>query len=97
MRKINALTLRQSFGKVLEDLERNGEPILVEKGRRPRAVIITLKDFNERFVEKAAAEERRRLVDQILAFRERPGRKHADRRAAAEILRDIRGPLGAGD
>ena len=93
MKKVNALSVRQSLGKVLRELERTGEPILVEKGRRPAAVLITLRDFNERFVDRAAAEERRRVVNEVLAFRQRPARADADRRSAVEILREIRGPL----
>src|SRR3990172_6866698 len=93
MKKVNALSVRQSLGKVLRDLERTGEPILVEKGRRPAAVLITLRDFKERFVDRTAAEERRQVVEQILASRQRPGRPDADRRPAVEILREIRGPL----
>ncbi len=93
MKKVNALSMRQSLGKVLRELERTGEPILVEKGRRPAAVLITLRDFNERFVDRAAAEERRRVVSEILAFRQRPARADADRRSAVEILREIRGRL----
>ncbi len=93
MKKVNALSVRQSLGKVLRDLERTGEPILVEKGRRPAAVLITLRDFNERFVDRAAADERRRIVQEILAFRQLPARPGSDVRSAAEILREIRGPL----
>jgi PHD/YefM family antitoxin component YafN of YafNO toxin-antitoxin module len=94
MRKVNALSVRQSLGKVLRELQRTGEPILVEKDRKPAAVLITLRDFHERFVERNAAEERRRITEEILAFRQRPARGDADRRAAPEILREIRGPLG---
>jgi PHD/YefM family antitoxin component YafN of YafNO toxin-antitoxin module len=94
VRKVNALTVRQSLGKVLRDLERTGEPILVEKGRRPAAVLITLRDFNERFVERTAAEERRRVVKEILASRRAPSKSDADGRSVVEMLREIRGPLG---
>ncbi len=92
MKKVNALAMRQSLGKVLRDLERTGEPILVEKGRRPAAVLITLRDYNERFVDRAAAEERRRVVTEILAFRQRPARSDADKRSPVQILRELRGP-----
>jgi PHD/YefM family antitoxin component YafN of YafNO toxin-antitoxin module len=93
MKKVNALSVRQCLGKVLRELDRTGEPILVEKGRRPAGVLITVRDFNERFVERAAAEERRRVVKEILAFRERVPRASADRRSSVAILRQIRGPL----
>ena len=38
MKTVNALTLRNNLGKVLEMLEKDGDPILVSKGRKLRAV-----------------------------------------------------------
>src|SRR5947208_596524 len=65
MKKVNALQLRQSLGKVLASLEKNGEPILLQRGQKPVGVIISLKDFRERFVEKAAAEERHQIFEEM--------------------------------
>ena len=93
MTKVNALTLRQSLGKVLRDLDRSGEPVLVEKGREARAVLISLRDFNERFVDKVAAQERQQLVADIAAQREKAG-PSADRARTVDLLRALRGPLG---
>ncbi|HEY3233862.1 MAG TPA: type II toxin-antitoxin system prevent-host-death family antitoxin [Polyangiaceae bacterium] len=90
MRKTNALQMRRSLGKVLRELERTGEPVLVEKNREPAAVLITLHDFRERFADQTAAEERERLAQEILAFR-RVARK--SRKRAAELVRELRGPL----
>ena len=49
METVNALELRQSLGKVLDQLERGGEPILVCRRRTPAAVLVSLKDYLERF------------------------------------------------
>lgn len=87
MKRVNALELRQSLGKVVSALERNGEPVILEKGRRPVAVLISLKDFRERFVEKAATEERNRLFERMDAL----ARRSADPTPAVEILRELRG------
>lgn len=89
MDKVNALELRQSLGKVLLKLQRNGEPIIVEKGRRPVAALISLKDFQERFVEKAAAEARL----EIMAEMDRMARPSSDPTPAVEILRELRGNI----
>src|SRR5207244_9176517 len=62
METTNALQLRRTLGKVLRKLERDGKPILVEKGRKPKAVLISLRDYNERFVNAIAADEREALV-----------------------------------
>ncbi len=90
MKKVNALTLRQSLGKVLRDLARNEGPILVEKGREPAAVLISVKDFRERFVDKHAAEERKTLVEHMIALRKRKGKSNT---SSLDILRSLRGPL----
>jgi len=86
MKRVNALALRQSLGKVVASLERTGEPILLEKGRRPVAVLISLRDFEERFVEKAAAGARERILEEI----DRLARPSIDPTPAVEVLRELR-------
>lgn len=87
MKKVNALELRQSLGKVVEAIQRTGEPILLEKRRRPVAVLISLRDFEERFVEKAAAEARERVLQDM----DRLATTSVDRTPAVEVLRELRG------
>ncbi len=65
MNKVNALELRQSMGKVIDQILKTGEPILLEKSRRPVAVIISIRDYEERFVEKDAANRRREIIEGI--------------------------------
>ena len=72
MRELTAVGLRRSLGRIARDLERDGEPVLLKLGRRPVGVIVSMRDFHERFALKAAQEERRALVDEIMADR-RPG------------------------
>jgi len=86
MKKVNALELRQSLGKVLAQLERNGEPIVVEKGRKPVAALISLKDYHERFAEKAAREERDKLFEEMDKLRMRS----VDPTPGGTILRELR-------
>lgn len=87
MKRVNALELRQSLGKVIAALQRTGEPIMLEKGRKPVGVIISLRDFQERFVEKAAAEARAEVLREI----DRLARPPVDPKPASEVLRDLRG------
>lgn len=86
MKKVNVLALRQSLGAVVAKLQRNGEPVLLEKGRKPVAVLISLRDFRERFVEKAASAERARILEKMDGLT----RKSADTTSAVEILRELR-------
>lgn len=65
MERVNALQLRSSMGRVLERLKRTGRPILLEKDRRPAAVIISLEDFRKRFVDVEADRLRAEMVERI--------------------------------
>lgn len=87
MKRINALQLRQSLGKLVNALQKSGEPILLERGRKPVAAIISLRDYRERFVEKAASEERDRVLEAI----DRLARRSEDPTSAVDILSEIRG------
>ena len=86
MKSVNALTLRQSLGGVLRQLERGGEPILAQRGRQPAAVLISRRDDQERFVGREADPRRRTVVAAVkeMRFRRRAGRTTLD------LLRDPR-------
>jgi prevent-host-death family protein len=86
MKSVNALELRQSLGRVLRQLERGGAPILVQRGREPAAVLISLRDYRERFADREADEHRRAIVAQIKATR------FASPRGAStlDLLRELR-------
>ena len=86
MKSVNALTLRQSLGGVLRQLERGGEPILVQRRRQPAAVLISLRDYQERFVDREADARRRAVVATLkeMHFRRPAGRTTLD------LLRDLR-------
>ena len=84
--KTNALALRQNLGSVIDQLQKNGEPILVEKGRQPVAVLISIEDYKKRFVDVIADIERRELVNRIRAANiNLPAKK-----SSLEIVREIR-------
>lgn len=87
MKKVNILELRQSLGKIVATLERAGQPILLERRRQPVAVLISLHDFQERFVEKAATEARDHILEEI----DRMAVRSVEHTPATEILRELRG------
>jgi prevent-host-death family protein len=90
MKRTNALEMRRNLGKVLRLLARDGEPIVVQKNREPAAVLISLRDYHERFVDKVAEAEREHLASEILAFRRRT---KPSRQSVVELIRELRGPL----
>ncbi len=91
MKRVNALQVRQSLGRILDQLDRAGEPILVEKGREPRAVLVPLGLFRERFVDKTVHEERMAIGRRIAELRR--GRRAGRDRPAEHLLRELRGAL----
>ncbi len=62
---VNAGELRQSLGKVLGRLERGGEPVLVCRRRTPAAVLVSLEDYCERFLDRVADDRRREVVARL--------------------------------
>ena len=67
--KVTALELRNRLGEILETLDREQAPIIIEKGRKPRAVLIPLRLYRERFVDLQEKELREQLVAE---FRDTP-------------------------
>ena len=90
MQKVNALELRQSLSKIISKLQRTGEPILLEKGRKPAAVIISLDDYKTRFAEKDADDRRYDLQKKILSL----ARNSGDGKSAEERVRELRNQNG---
>jgi PHD/YefM family antitoxin component YafN of YafNO toxin-antitoxin module len=90
MRTVNALEVRNKLGTILDDLERTGEPVGVSKGRRPRAVLITVGDYQKRFIDRQTEERRKELLSKVKAARA-SGVGGAD---SLTVLRELRGELG---
>jgi PHD/YefM family antitoxin component YafN of YafNO toxin-antitoxin module len=87
MKTVNALKIRNHLGEVLEELNRTGKPILVSKGRRIQAVLITPEQFKRRFLDYQAEQEKKRLLETIKKLRtKRLGTKNS-----LEVLRELRG------
>jgi len=87
VKEVNALTLRNRLGEILDRLKETGEPVLVSKGRKARAVMITPEQFEQRFLVYQAEEKKRELLAKIKASRSaRLGRK-----TSLEVLRELRG------
>jgi PHD/YefM family antitoxin component YafN of YafNO toxin-antitoxin module len=87
MRTVNALKIRNNLGEVLDSLENDGEPILLSKGRKIRAVLITPGEFKKRFLDKQFEEEKKKLLQRIKDFR-------ADsviKKSSIDVLRGLRG------
>jgi prevent-host-death family protein len=89
MKTVNALEIRNRLGAVLDDIERTGEPVIVSKGRKPRAVLISVEDFQKRFIDRQTEERRAALMERVKAARA-PAVAGGD---SLGILRSLRGDL----
>jgi PHD/YefM family antitoxin component YafN of YafNO toxin-antitoxin module len=87
MKTVNALTIRNHLGEVLDALDQSGEPILVSKGRKTRAVLISPEDFKRRFVDVQAEEEKSKLLKTIRELK----KKKLTKKSSVEMLRELRG------
>jgi antitoxin (DNA-binding transcriptional repressor) of toxin-antitoxin stability system len=87
METVNALKLRNNFGEILDRLSAKGDPILISKGRKMRAVPVTPEDFERRFPGVKAQEEKDRLIQLFKSLRKR--KKGSIQ--SLKILRQLRG------
>ncbi len=87
MKTVNALKIRNHLGEVLKELNKTGKPILVSKGRKIQAVLITPEQFKKRFLDYQAEEERKRLLDIIKGLK---AKRHGTK-DSVEVLRELRG------
>jgi prevent-host-death family protein len=84
MKEVTAAELRQAMGKVAKRLARTGEPVLLTLDNAPVGVIVSVKDFEERFVLHDAAQRRQSLMEEILGDRIDPTK------SADDVLGDLR-------
>ena len=87
MKTVNALKVRNNLGEILDDLERTQEPILISKGRKIRAALVTIQDFDKRFVDVKVEEEKKRFLERVRSLKQ-PKREPL---ASLTLLRALRG------
>jgi len=87
METVSALQLRQSLGRVLQRLKKTGQPILLQKDRKPAAVIISLDDYRKRFVDLEADLQRVDMVERIKAAELQTPKGLS----SLDLLREVRG------
>lgn len=87
MEEVNALKIRNNLGEILDRLNATGEPIFISKGRKRHAVLVTIKDFETRFIDHKVKEDKKRLLDGMHALRQ----KKKESIESMELLRRLRG------
>ena len=89
--KVTALELRNRLGSILDRLDKEQEPVIVEKDRKPRAVLLPLSLYRERFLDFQEKALRDELVREI-----RESAPPSVRDTVAEIRRLRYGDRGRG-
>ena len=87
METVNALKIRNNLGEILDRLNNTGQPIIVSKGRKVRAVLVTPEDFNRRFLDVQVREEKQKRLRAIKSLRE----KKMNAMDSTLLLRQLRG------
>ncbi|MGO9411917.1 MAG: type II toxin-antitoxin system Phd/YefM family antitoxin [Spirochaetia bacterium] len=87
MKTVNALKLRNNLGKILQELDETKEPVLVSKGRRVQAAIVSIEDFQRRFLDKQAEEEKEKWLQKLETLRS----PRLGGVTSLEALRELRG------
>lgn len=97
MRIVTALELRGKLGELL-DAASAGERIVIERDRRPMAVLVSVEDANR--LEDDREERRKRAIaalDRLDLYRERMAREHPEELGgpdAATVIREERDARG---
>ena len=87
MEQVNALKIRNNIGEILDRLNATGEPILISKGRKIRAVLVTPEQFEKRFLDWQAKQEKQRFIETVRSLK----RKKDGTDSSTEVLRRLRG------
>jgi PHD/YefM family antitoxin component YafN of YafNO toxin-antitoxin module len=87
MEEVNALKIRNNLGEVLDRLNKTGNPVFISKGRKVRAVLVTPEQFEKRFLDWQAEDQKKRFLENVRLLRK--GKK--GKRSSLDVLRQLRG------
>jgi PHD/YefM family antitoxin component YafN of YafNO toxin-antitoxin module len=87
MRQVNALKIRNHLGEVLDMLDADGEPILISKGRKIAAVLITPEQYQRRFLDYQTEEKKRKMRERLAEMKAH----RLGNRNSLSVLRELRG------
>ncbi len=87
MEKVNALQIRNNLGQILDRLNEKGEPILISKAHKIRAVLVTPEQFEKRFLDWQSQDEKKRLLNAVKMLR----KKRLGNLTSLSVLRELRG------
>ena len=87
MEEIDVIKLRNNLGEILDRQQDKGESIMISKGRKIRAVLVTPEQFERRFLDWQAAEQQKCFLETVAGLK----KKKNSRLNSLTILRQLRG------
>jgi PHD/YefM family antitoxin component YafN of YafNO toxin-antitoxin module len=87
VKTVNALNMRNNLGEILQELEETGEPVLVSKGRKIRGALISIEDFQTRFIDKQAEDQKQNWLKKLNDLRA----PRSGNLTSLDALRELRG------
>jgi prevent-host-death family protein len=87
VKTIDMLTAQNNLEEILEALNKTGEPVLLSKKNKIKAVLITLEDFKRRFVDVLAEDNKRAFLENIIKL----SAAKKVKKESVQVLRELRG------
>jgi len=72
VKTINALKVRTKFGAVLEELKRDGQPLLLSRGGRVEAALVPIDLFMKRFVDLLGSDALEEVLQELKGIQAKP-------------------------
>ena len=92
LQSINALTLRQKFGEVLDRVVKTGQPIIIERQNKPLVVLYPYTEKKEEIERKTKDAHVKETMKRLFALRKEwgKGKKQEDSTVLIRRMRDTR-------
>ena len=92
LQSINALTLRQKFGEVIDRVVRTGQPIIIERQNKPLVVLYPYAEKKEEIERKAQDTHNASTMTRLFSLRKQwgKGKKQEDSTVLIRRMRDER-------
>lgn len=86
MKTITALDLRKKLGSVLDEVSKKQEQVVISRGNKPLAVLISVSDFEE----KVQGKNREKRLLGIAAKMDRWRNKHREKAVKFDVVEAVR-------
>lgn len=90
MKTVNALTFRQKFGKIIDQVVESGNPVVIERQNEPLVVLYPYEKKKSDLENLAREERKKRLREMLDQWTRKWGKKVSGEKDTTEMIRDMR-------